>query len=59
MKERVCNCSLHEGQLKKAWGAELVAQALYPSTWEAEAEGPLGLRPVWATQWVPGQPGVH
>ena len=30
-----------------------------PSTLEAEAGGSLCLRPVWSTERVPGQPGLH
>jgi hypothetical protein len=37
----------------------VVAHALNPSTWEAEAGGFLSLRPAWSTKWVPGQPGLH
>jgi hypothetical protein len=37
----------------------VVAHAFYPSTWEAEAGGFLSSRPAWATEWVPGQPGLH
>jgi hypothetical protein len=38
---------------------ELVAHALNPSTWEAEAGGSLSLRPAWSIEWVPGQPELH
>jgi hypothetical protein len=37
----------------------VVAHAFNPSTWEAEAGGFLRLRPVWSTELVPGQPGLH
>jgi hypothetical protein len=37
----------------------VVAHAFNPSTWEAEAGGYLSLRPVWSTEWIPGQPGLH
>jgi hypothetical protein len=30
-----------------------------PSTWEAEADRSLGLRPTWSSEQVPGQPGLH
>jgi len=32
---------------------------LYLSTWEAEADGSLSLRPAWSTNRVPGWPGLH
>lgn len=34
-------------------------QSLHPSTLEAKAGGPLTLSPVWFTQWIQGQPGLH
>jgi hypothetical protein len=37
----------------------VVAHAFNPSTWEAEAGGFLSSRPVWSTESVPGQPGLH
>ena len=37
----------------------MVAHAFNPSTWESEASRFLSLRPVWFTQWVPGQPGLY
>jgi hypothetical protein len=37
----------------------VVAHAFNPSTPEAEAGGFLSSRPVWSTEWVPGQPGLH
>ena len=37
----------------------MVAHALNPSTWEAEAGGFLSSRPAWSTEWVPGQPGLY
>jgi hypothetical protein len=37
----------------------VVAHTFNPSTWEAEAGGFLSSRPLWATEWVPGQPGLH
>jgi hypothetical protein len=36
-----------------------VAHTFNPSTWEAEAGEFLSSRPVWSTEWVPGQPGLH
>ena len=33
----------------------MVAHAFNPSTWEAEADGSLSLRPAWSTEQVPGQ----
>ena len=33
----------------------LVAHTFSPSTWEAEADGSLSLRPAWFTKLVPGQ----
>ena len=36
-----------------------MAHAFNPSTREAEAGGSLSLRPAWATEQVPGQPGLH
>ena len=36
-----------------------VAHTFNPSTQEAQAGGSLNLRPVWSTQQVPGQPGLH
>jgi hypothetical protein len=29
------------------------------STWEAEADGSLSLRPAWSTKRVPEQPGLY
>jgi hypothetical protein len=37
----------------------VVVHAFNPSTQEAEAGGFLSLRPVWSTEWVPGQPRLH
>ena len=37
----------------------MVAHALIPSIWEAEAGGFLSSRPAWSTEWVPRQPGLH
>jgi hypothetical protein len=37
----------------------MVTHAFNPSTWEAEAGGFLSLKPVWSTEWVIGQPGLH
>jgi hypothetical protein len=37
----------------------VVAHAVNPSTWEAEAGGFLSLRPAWSTEQVPGQPGLQ
>ena len=37
----------------------VVVHAFNPSTREAEAGGFLSSRPVWSTEWVPGQPGLH
>jgi ABC-type phosphate/phosphonate transport system substrate-binding protein len=37
----------------------VVVHAFNPSTWEAEAGRALSLRPVWTTELVPGQPGLH
>jgi hypothetical protein len=37
----------------------VVEHAFNPSTWEAEAGGFLSSRPVWSTEWIPGQPGLH
>jgi hypothetical protein len=37
----------------------VVAHAFNPSTCEAEAGGSLSSRPVWSTELVPGQPGLH
>ena len=41
------------------YGQAVVAHAFNPSTWEAEAGRFLSSRPVWSTEWVPGQPGLH
>jgi hypothetical protein len=38
---------------------QAVAHAFNPSTWEAEADKFLSLRPAWSTEWVPGQAGLH
>ena len=35
----------------------VVVYTISPSTWEAEEDGSLSLRPVWITERVPGQPG--
>ena len=37
----------------------VVAHAFNSSTWEAEEGGFLSSRPAWATEWVPGQPGLQ
>ena len=37
----------------------VVAHAFNSSTWEAEEGGFLSSRPAWATEWVPGQPGLY
>jgi hypothetical protein len=37
----------------------VVVHTFNPSTWEAEAGGFLSSRPVWSTEWVPGQPGLY
>jgi hypothetical protein len=34
----------------------MVARAINPSTWEAEADGFLSWRTAWSTEWVPRQP---
>jgi hypothetical protein len=36
-----------------------VAQVFNPSTQESEAGGFLSSRPVWSTERIPGQPGLH
>jgi hypothetical protein len=36
-----------------------VAHTFDPSTWEAEAGEFLSSRPVWSTEWVPGQQGLY
>jgi hypothetical protein len=36
-----------------------ISRAVVAHIWEAEAGGFLSLRPVWSTEWVPGQPGLH
>ena len=37
----------------------MVVQDFNPSTWKAEADDSLSLRPAWSTEQVPGQPGLH
>ena len=37
----------------------MVVHTFHPSTWEAEADTFLSLRPAWSTEGVPGQPGLH
>jgi hypothetical protein len=37
----------------------VVVQIINPSTWEAEADGSLSLRPDWFTEQVPGLPKTH
>ena len=37
----------------------VVAHSFNSSTWEVEAGGFLSSRPVWSTEWVPGEPGLH
>lgn len=37
----------------------VVTHTFNPSTWEAEAVEFLSSRPVWSTEWVLGQPGLH
>jgi hypothetical protein len=37
----------------------VTAHTFNPSTWEAETGGFLSSRPVWSTECVPGQPGLH
>lgn len=37
----------------------MLAHALNPSTWKAEADGSSSLRPAWTTESVPGQPWPH
>jgi hypothetical protein len=37
----------------------VVAHAINPSTWEAEAGEFLSSRPAWSTEWVPGQPRLY
>ena len=37
----------------------MVVHTFNPSTQEAEASGFLSLRPAFATEQVPGQPGLH
>ena len=41
----------------RSWA--VVAHALNPNTWEAEAGGFLSSRLAWSTELVPGQPGLH
>jgi hypothetical protein len=36
-----------------------VVHVFNPSTWEAEADTSLSLRPAWSTEQVPEQPGLH
>jgi hypothetical protein len=43
--------------IKDLWPG-VVVHAFNLSTWEAEAGEFLSLRPVWSTEWVPGQPGL-
>jgi hypothetical protein len=37
----------------------MVSHTFNPSTWEAEADGFLSLRPAWSTKWDPGQSGLY
>jgi hypothetical protein len=37
----------------------VVAHSFNPNTWEAEVGGFLSLRPVWFTEYIPGQPGLY
>jgi hypothetical protein len=37
----------------------VVAHTFNSSTWEAEAGRFLSSKPVWSTEWVPGQQGLH
>jgi hypothetical protein len=37
----------------------VLAHAFNLSTWEALASRFLSSRPAWATEWVPGQPGLY
>jgi hypothetical protein len=40
-----------------SWG--VVSLVFNLSTWEAEADRFLSLRPAWSTDWVPGQLALH
>jgi hypothetical protein len=44
---------------KNLFGLAVVVHAFNPSSWEAEADGSPSWRSAWATEQVPGQPGLH
>ena len=44
--------------LQKQWQGRAVVHTFNPSAQEAEAGGSLSLSPAWATERVPGQPGL-
>jgi hypothetical protein len=50
---------MYRGVQNMSWGQAVVVHTFNPSNWEEEAGGFLSLRPAWATEWVPGQPGLY
>jgi hypothetical protein len=50
---------LPTSQKKQKSGQAMLVHAFNPSTWEAETDGSLSSRPVWSSEQVPGQPGLH
>ena len=53
VKSASCSCR------NPGFSQAMVAHTFNPSSWEAEADGFLSLRPAWSTEWAPGQPGLY